>query len=313
MGYIDRSQNKVFYTTKTQLKIAGSRIEIRKFGRNFFIGDRPKSFKDKEEKAKNKYSDEDIQERRYRRAKRDLLDYVDCNVNAWPNPHTGHIDPSTFITFTFAKGTQDIHTANYEFTKFIQRFNLLAFGQKNSLLKYAVVIEFQKNTDFHGKIKLSGGSIHYHAVFFNLPYIKGVKKKVEKLWSNGFIKLVTASRVKNVALYISKYMSKKFDDPRLRGKKCYFVSRGLKHPTLVYYDILIAQFLSFLPENSIEYKGVIDLKDNYMISLDFTRYNLEKFPQALALALAFLKSTGYDGPARTPTIEELELLNLFNS
>lgn len=293
MGIIVNKDNQKYYSTKTQLKITGSIIEVRTYGRDFFVGDRPRSFKDKTEKTPNKYSDEEIQDRRYRRAKRELHDCINSNVYAWISI-SGKTEPPIFITFTFAKNFQDIKQANHEFTNFIQRFNFMVTGKKKSYLKYAVVIEFQKR-----------GAVHFHALFFNLPYIPGIKPDLEKLWRHGFVKVKAVERVKNIALYMSKYMSKRFDDPRLRGKKCYFVSRDLKHPILVYYDSLINQFLSLLPDETIEYQQQALPAGEYMISMDFTRYNLQDFPEVKEAALAFLTSTGYDGPGRTrPSSEE---------
>jgi hypothetical protein len=43
-------------------------------------------------------------------------------------------------------------------------------------LKYVSVVEFQKR-----------GAVHYHAVFFNLPFI--VNDELAAIWSHGFIKI----------------------------------------------------------------------------------------------------------------------------
>lgn len=295
MGIIVYKDNKNYYSTKTQLKIAGTIVEVRKYGRDFFVGDRPRSFRDKTEKTKNKYSDEEIQDRRYRRAKRKLHDSINSNAYAWTSI-SGKIAPPIFITFTFAKNMQDIEQANYEFTKFILRFNFFVNGDGKSYLKYIVVIEFQER-----------GAIHFHALFFNLPFIHNIKTEVADLWGHGFVQVKAVKRIKNIALYMSKYMSKRFDDPRLRGKKCYFASKGLKKPILIYYDSLVNQILSFLPPDSIEFQKVGLPAGDYMISMDFTRYNLKEFPDALAEALAFLADSGYDGPAHNPPLEEINL------
>lgn len=81
-----------------------------------------------------------------------------------------------FIILTFAENITNTETANYEFTKFIQRFNYEIIHKK-SYLQYSVVIEFQKR-----------GAIHYHVVFYNLPFVKDLKSKLLKLWGNGFTK-----------------------------------------------------------------------------------------------------------------------------
>ncbi|EKD25197.1 MAG: Rep protein [uncultured bacterium (gcode 4)] len=291
MGIIN-FKNQLYYVTKKQLKIIGPIVELREFGKEFFIGDRPKVHKEKlfgddeqNKKEENEYTPEEIQEMRYRRAKRSVFDYVNCNSFAWPD-ETGHVDPPIFITFTFREDIQDIKKANHEFTKFMQRFNFFVTGKKKSYLKYLVVIEFQKKTR---------DTIHYHALYFNLPYIRGIKTKLENTWGQGFVKVVATKRIKNLTRYMTKYMTKDLNDPRLHGKKSYFVSRGLKKPVLVYYDELIGEFLKYLPKDAIEFETK-DFPAGYMETMDFVRYNMNEFPKDLKNAIDFLQSTGYDGP-----------------
>ncbi len=297
MATIQHENNNVYYSTNLQLKIAGPIIELRKYGRQFFVGDRPRSMREKTKKEEKEYSDDELQIRRYRRSKRELYDYINCN--AWEQPDlNGVTNPPLFLTLTFAENIEDIPAANREFSKFIQRLNFYLTNAKRKYLKYVVVIEFQKR-----------GAIHYHALFFNMPYIIGLKQTITRLWANGFINMKSTGRIRNIALYMSKYMSKRFDDPRLHGKKCYFVSRGLTSPTLVYYDNLIHEFLTYLPTESIEYEKTGIPAGEYMQTVDLTHYNLKEYPENRASALAFLKGTGYDGPGRTPPNKIMEIPN----
>jgi hypothetical protein len=102
--------------------------------------------------------------------------------------------------------------------KFIQRLNEHLNGRKcKAQIKYVVVPEFQKR-----------GAIHYHVLFFNLPYIKA--NELRKIWKHGFIKVNAIDQVDNVGAYISKYMGKGVEDKRMYGKKCCWGSRGLLEP-----------------------------------------------------------------------------------
>ena len=104
--------------------------------------------------------------------------------------------------------------ANNEFMKFIKRLNYKVFNSKKANLKYSVVPEFTKK-----------GRIHYHCIFYNLPYLKA--DVVADVWGQGYIKINAIDNIDNVGAYVCKYISKDFDDERMRGKKCYFSSRGL--------------------------------------------------------------------------------------
>jgi hypothetical protein len=279
----DTSNKTRSFYANTQLKLTGPIIEFRTYEHSFFIGTRPETRKiKKKEKSIDKV--EGSYERQYYRAKRDLRDSINCNAFNWSD-EIEKIYLPIFITFTFAENIQDIPAANYEFTKFIQRFNHLITGEKKSYLKYAVVIEFQKR-----------GAIHYHALFFNLPYLTEIKTKVAELWGNGFVQVKSVHRVKNVARYMSKYMSKRFDDPRLHGKKCYFVSHGLKQPVVIYNFSTSRDLLTQIPQEAIEYQKDDIPAGDYMGSMSLTRYNLTDFPKAQEQAIAFLRSSGYDGP-----------------
>lgn len=139
------------------------------------------------------------------RAKTDLIRKINTNYKK---------GSSRFITLTFKENITDLKSANYEFTKFIKRFDYY-LGFKS---QYTVVVEFQKR-----------GAIHYHAIFYNIA------KKLNlidcmKIWGQGSFNCKRIDRVTNVGAYMVKYMSKNADDERLHGQKMYFNSRGLKKP-----------------------------------------------------------------------------------
>jgi hypothetical protein len=151
----------------------------------------------------------------------------------------------------------DIKYSNNKFRSFIKRLN----RHLSSKAEYVAVIEFQKR-----------GAIHYHVIFFNLPYIK--KKELSNLWGRGYIQINRIKHVNNVGSYISKYMGKDLEDERLYGEKCYFCSRGLYKPIEIIDTESIREMLTILKgklisgyENSYEneYTGLTKYKQYYLI------------------------------------------------
>jgi hypothetical protein len=140
------------------------------------------------------------------KARKRLRREINANINAWE-------EKSKFITLTYADNVTNLKESNYNFNKFVKRLNY----QLAMKLKYSVVVEFQKR-----------GAIHYHLIAYNLPYIKN--KDLAALWGHGFIKVNEIDKVDNVGAYVTKYMTKDNDDPRLKGEKCHFSSRGLLKP-----------------------------------------------------------------------------------
>lgn len=153
------------------------------------------------------------------RAKKTLIRLVNSNVYQYTNTKGRPYIP-TFLTLTFAKDIRNQKQANELFSLFIKRLNYHVHKNKAHPLKYSVVIEFQNLT--------REGVIHYHALLYDLPFIKA--NTLEGLWREGIINVTSMRSIKKIGTYLSKYMSKKFEDPRLDGHKRYFSSRGLIKP-----------------------------------------------------------------------------------
>lgn len=184
------------------------------------------------------------------RARRSVRRLINANVDAWG-------EKSKFLTLTFAENVQDVKQANYEFKKFRQR---LEYDLKIKL-KYVGVIEFQKR-----------GAIHYHVIFFNLPYIQS--NDLERIWGNGFIKINAIDHVDNIGAYVTKYMTKDNNDDRLIGKKSYFTSRGLKEPIERYLNEKeIAEVKDKLSHKKV-YEDRFD--NEYVGDILYTQYNLKR-------------------------------------
>lgn len=154
-----------------KLVISNNIFEFYEYEHEIEIGEKPQESKPRRAK-RNKPENRLIS---FQNSKRTLRRLINMNIEKWTD-HNGQVVPPKFITLTFAKNERDIKYTNYQYKKFIQRLNYSILNQKKNYFKYAVVIEFQKR-----------GAIHYHALFFNLPYIEN--KGLQKLWSNGFVKI----------------------------------------------------------------------------------------------------------------------------
>ncbi len=153
---------------------------------------------------------------------RNLRRSINANVGQW-----GDYFPK-FMTLTFKQNIKDHKTANDEFMKFIQRLNYRVTGQKRAILKYTAVVERQKR-----------GAIHYHVIFYNLPYISF--NELLDVWQNKNeqrgLRINAIKEIDNVGSYVTKYISKEIralkdgkGGKREKDKKIYFQSRGLKKP-----------------------------------------------------------------------------------
>lgn len=129
---------------------------------------------------------------------------------------------SKFITLTFRDGSvndvKDVRECNKAFELFIKRLRKRYGG-----FKYLKVIEFQ---DTNGR-----GAVHYHFLS-TLPYIDS--EKIAEIWGHGFIGINRIEHVDNVGAYVTSYMLKDFDDPRLSGEKAYSCSKNLDRPIVLH-------------------------------------------------------------------------------
>jgi len=136
-------------------------------------------------------------------------------------------EKTKFITYTFKENIKDLKKANKIWTEYCKKFKY-RYGK----IKYVAVVEFQKR-----------GAIHYHVLYFNLPYIKDIKEKVGKLWGKGFVNIKTIDQVKNIGAYVCKYLQKEIMDRRLAGEKAFFTSRNLFQPYEIRSPQNVATFL----------------------------------------------------------------------
>jgi len=150
------------------------------------------------------------------RAREAIRRIVQANIGVYLDD-SGRPYKPVFATFTFAENVTDLDQANEEWKRFIKRLCYALKGSKRRSLQYLVVPEFQKR-----------GAVHYHVIFFNLPYLPA--NELARIWGQGFVKINALEDVAHVGAYVCKYLSKDQADSRLEGRKCYFTSRGLRRP-----------------------------------------------------------------------------------
>lgn len=200
-----------------------------------------------EDKAKNR-------EISLNRARKEFMRTVNANVGRY-----GDIKPK-FVTFTFSDNIKDLKEANQVWRNFIRRLNYRVYGTNCRELQYGVVPQFQKR-----------GAVHYHCIFFNLPYIDC--SDLATIWGQGFIKINAIDNIDNVGAYVCRYMSRDFDDERLQGQKCYFFSRGVKRPKEIYLDYDdLERIKKYLPDKARCYEA--EFQNDYVGAIKYEQYNL---------------------------------------
>ena len=251
------------YFSNRKLVKSGSLLEIYQFGRDIHLERRIRHIKTEEEKAlqgdKPKASAEEILKSSARRARRMIKRLIMANCFLWFKENDKPYLPIT-LTLTFAKNITDLKQANYEFTKFIRRLNyetnaIEGKDLKQSNLKYLAVFELQKRK-----------AIHYHMIFFNLPYMKDVYRKMYKIWGQGrimvggkdrnFKKVKDQAQLKKIIFYFIKYIQKSVFENYYSGKrtKKYITSKGLLKPQENSFVEVVSLVESKLPSNSLVYK-----------------------------------------------------------
>lgn len=202
----------------------------------------------------------EIKKRSIHRTRGNLRRLINSN-NRQLFDNNEEIQVPKFVTLTFEENIQDLTSANKIYTKFIKRFNYKIFGVKESKLKYTVVPEFQKR-----------GAVHYHVIFYNLPWFDS--NLLAEIWNQGFIKIKDISEVDNVGAYMTKYMSKDALDKRLDGRKRYFSSRKLVRPVMDKNHERMSKLDQILSPYSEKFKT--EFKSEYLGLVKYKSFNLSE-------------------------------------
>jgi len=262
-GYIQRFEtvhgDQPVYFANKQCKLAGPILELKKYYKHFPMSRIPKT-PSLIKKGKKVYSQEEIKKRVYLRARTRVRDYVNANIGQYKK-QSGTPYRSLFVTLTFASNLTDLDVAHSVFRSFIKSFSTRLFGGRSDL-RYLSVVEFQTR-----------GAIHYHVLFFNVPFRSDLKRLLAQYWTAGMANVRGVNGVRNVGRYISKYLSKDFDSFVYASRKSYFVSRNLFKPLVVNYDEIISRVMDPIPVEALEYQK-IGIPLDFLAGMDYFQYDL---------------------------------------
>lgn len=196
-------------------------------------------------------------------SKSHLKRLINANAGHWKDKNGRPFMP-IFLNLTFAENITDVKKANYAFTKFKQRLDYEITKRKCSFLKYAGVIEFQKR-----------GAVHYHIIFFNMPFIENIYDKMRKIWGKGHIIINAIKDLNTIASYICKYMTKSEVDERLLGQKSYFTSKGLIKPVEILDEKQIENIINNIPESIKPYENKFE--SEFCEEIKYKRYDFANY------------------------------------
>lgn len=296
----DEEIEQIKYFSSSKVVKSGTLLEIYHFGRDINLGRKIRHIKTEEElkmaAMKPKPSPEEILKSSARRSKRMIKRLIRANSFLWfkEKNHKPYL-PIT-LTLTFKENIINLKAANYEFTKFIRRLNyetneIEKKDLKQSNLKYLAVYELQER-----------GAIHYHMIFFNLPYIKDVYNRLRDIWGQGrimvggkdkrFKKIRDQKNLEKIIDYFTKYIQKSvFENKNPRQKK-YISSKGLIKPLENSFSEVVNLISLKLPEDSLKYKWdgetaynnrtteeIIAMPNNFMKWFNYYQYDLSDYKE----------------------------------
>jgi hypothetical protein len=207
------------YTYNFKVIISGKQVEVYKYKktilRDYEKKEEQQEIVQKEPKQLDLFEQQELKKQKIQSSINRTKTEIRRLVNS--NPQL-----NKFMTLTFAKPTTDLKEANYIFNQFIKR---IVYRYPN--FKYLAVPEYQKDTDYWGRKKEQGGSVHYH-LLCNLPFIE--MDALEYLWGQGMVNIRETSKVNNLGAYMSKYLGKELFSGRMFGKKKFFRSQALHKP-----------------------------------------------------------------------------------
>lgn len=282
----DKPEDNGLYATKKMIK-SGHMLEIYQYGRPIRLGAKMAKAHLGLKRTRKPLTSEDILKFSANRAKKMIQRLIYANSFLWFKKN-GHAYRPVTLTLTFAENIQDLKRANYEFTKFIRRLNYETNkierreDLKQSNLKYLAVFEQQKR-----------GAIHYHCIFFNMPFINRIYDRLADIWGHGRFnvdgknkglrKVKNQHKLQKVSSYFIKYIQKSVLKKTFFRQKKYITSKGLLKPKESYSDEIIEMIERRLPEETLLYKYNGELEnnspDNFLRWMNYWRYDLSKNPE----------------------------------
>lgn len=124
-----------------------------------------------------------------------------------------------FVTLTYAKTELEVAKVQHDIKMFAKHLRRNGYE-----MNYVYVLENQKE---RGEKEGNEGCLHVHMPIFNdekLPL-----DLLNKAWPHGYTDISSVRRIKDLGVYICKYITK--DAATVFGRHVYGCSRGLKRPT----------------------------------------------------------------------------------
>jgi len=159
-----------------------------------------------------------------RRAKDRIYKLIEANIGRF-----GDYKP-IFFTLTTKDQCTEYKQSNRKIKALIRRLNLYTKLE----IKYVAVPELH-----------TSGAIHYHGVFFNLPFID-IQYFYNYLWGYGHVDLQVSKSIDSMGAYLAKYITEDFSVNTPLHTKTYMASRGL-YTQVDVYTTEIPQYTTFKP------------------------------------------------------------------
>lgn len=234
---------------KKKFIVSGDILELYEYENDIYTDYDLSKFRDHPGRCNSSITDEDTKKmnraKTSNRSARNVRRLVNSNIEEY----------SKFVTLTFRDDVKDLKEANYIFKKFKQRLEY----QLKINLKYLCVPEFTKK-----------GRVHFHVIFFNLPFIKNTT--LEMIWGQGFIKINKIDNCDNVGSYVAKYMTK--ENEQLIEQKSYFTSRNLDKPIELINEKEIEILADSLSPTDVVYEQTFE--NDFVGQVNYTQYNLKR-------------------------------------
>lgn len=167
-----------------------------------------------------------------------------------------------FVTLGFNSDITDIQIAK----KKLERFNSKLKNKLKESPKYIGTIEYQEN-----------GRIHFHIIYFNLPYIP--HDELLKIWNNGSLWIEPVTYGLKSFDCLTRYILKQ-SKLAIDYKNIYFRSKAnLKEPKEIKNDLVVSKVINHLTgaECTSSYKGNNEYVGEYSIkSFDISKLNVRK-------------------------------------
>jgi len=159
-----------------------------------------------------------------------------------------------FLTYTFDPKINNINLFDPSSCLPFYQKAMRRMRKKYPDIKYITVTEFQKS-----------GRVHYHTLC-NIPYIS--KSDLNTIWSYGFTKAKAIKGTTHLALYLVKYMSKRFADSRKLGHRLFYTSHNLKKPKTIYLPVAedLCEYLNNNQAYTVKYENQYPSAHNGLVS-----------------------------------------------